>query len=182
MKFFLLTFFFGFSALAVSFTGTVRRTGSELRFVDDSDKKSYRLEAGTPLVASYLNRVNDGDFLSVDGTKSYRDVSVTVGSISYVGLTRLLGTWYGDDSYCYNFTSYTEFSITQRLGDKCLATAKPDYTYLISPDSDSWVIIISAQHGGNYIGDVSFVGAQEAQIQLYDPETGDILRYVHLRK
>lgn len=169
-------------ALAANYSGKIVRSGGRVQFLDDADKQTYLLASATPLVASYLNKLSNGDFLSFDGTKNYAQGSLTIKSVNYIGLAELIGTWFGDDSHCYIFHSFTEFSVARKIGNRCLAVNKPGYTYVLNPSNENWVIIISAQHGGNYIGELSIASPSEAEIHLYDPETGDILRFVNLRK
>lgn len=169
-------------SLAANYSGRISKSGHRLHLTDDSDRQLYVLSAATPLIAGYLNKLSEGDFLSFDGVKNYSDGSFTIKSINYIGLAQLLGTWFGDDMYCYTFKSFTEFTISRRIGNRCLTSNKPGYTYVLSPSNDNWVIIISAQHGGNYIGELDLAGGNEAEIRLYDPETGDTLRSVYLRK
>lgn len=167
---------------AASYSGKIIRTQNQTLFVDQQDQRNYILHSATPLIATYVNKLSDGDFVSFDGIKNFTDKSVTVNSFSYVGLKKLVGTWYGDDNYCYTFHTFTEFSISRKFGNTCLPPSRPNYTYLLSPTSSSWVIIISASGGGNYLGDLHFYETNEVGFQLYNPESDDILRSIRLRK
>lgn len=184
MRFILFVIFIvsGHLALSANYSGKIVKNGARLQLMEDTHKQTYVLDSATPLVASYMNKLSDGDFLSFEGVVNYAQGSLTVRSVNYIGLAQLIGTWFGDDSYCYIFHSFTEFSVARKIGNRCLTPNKPGYTYLLNPSNANWVIIISAQHGGNYIGELSFASANEAEIQLYDPETGDTLRFVNLRK
>lgn len=170
------------TTFALTYDGTVAKTKNQISFLDEANKKSYVLTGLTPLLTSYINKLSTGDFISIEGTKNTELGTMIVRSFNYIGLAALLGNWIGDDSYCYNFSSFTEFSITPKsIGKKCATGLTPNFTYIISPGSTSWVMLISGERY-SYVGDLKFKSPRELEIQLYDSETGDILSYLRLRK
>jgi hypothetical protein len=171
------------TSFANTFDGIVSKTKSKILLLDNLNKKPYTLIGSTAIISTYLAKLSDGDFISIEGTRNNSQTILTVNSVNYIGLSALLGSWIDDDSYCYNFSSFTEFSVTQKtIGRKCAVGLTPNYTYIINPASSSWVILISGERGGGYVGDLKFISPHEIEIQLYDSETGDILSYLHLRK
>lgn len=169
-------------ASAATYSGKISISQKHIVFSDPQEQRDYIVKSATPLIATHINKLSDGDFISFDGVKNYADRSVTISSFNYVGLKGLVGTWFGDDNYCYTFHTFTEFSISRKFGDTCLTPSRPNYTYVLSPTSGSWVIIISATHGGNYLGEIHFYDKSDVGFYLYDPESGDILRSIRLRK
>jgi hypothetical protein len=179
----LLLTFTCLTSFANTFDGLISKTKSKILFVDNLKKQSYTLIGSTAIISTYLEKLSDGDFISFEGAINTAQTILTVNSVNYVGLSALLGSWVDGKSYCYNFSSFTEFSVTQKvIGRKCTAGLTPNYTYIISPTSGSWVILISGERGGGYVGDLKFISPREIEIQLYDSETGDILSYLQLRK
>lgn len=150
--------------------------------VDPTENRYYLLIGTTQATDAVLKKLKHGDFISVEGQKTKTGNTINVESINYVGLKSLLGIWVGDDDYCYIFDSFTEFSIAPLVkGKKCTPPTTPSYTYLASPSVQSWLLLISGQRN-IYVGDLTFIGPRDAQIQLFDSETGDILRTLRLRR
>ena len=175
--------FTSLASFAITFDGLIAKTKTKTLFVDNINKKSYTLSGKTPIISTYLAKLSDGDFISIEGLKNTDQTILTISSVNYIGLNALLGTWLDDKSNCYNFSSFTELSVTKKaIGSECGSGPTPNFTYIINPASTSWVVLISGEMGGGYIGDLKFISPREIQIQLYDSETGDILSYLHLRK
>lgn len=178
----LLFILLSLKSFAISFDGKVTLNKGGVYLNDRLTKQTYALTGSTPIISTYLNKLSDGDFLSVEGGRVAKQSVIAVDSVNYIGLSALLGSWIGDDMYCYSFTSFTEFSISRRgYGKKCLPVFSPSYTYFVNPSTDSWVMLLAGDRG-SYVGDLIINNAKDAEIQLYDSETGDILRKIHLRK
>lgn len=185
MRLFVLTFsvLVGLSCSALTFDGTISKSRTGISFVNRTDKKKYQLTGATPIISTHLAKLSDGDFLSVDGSRDLNSLLLTVNSINYVGLKSLIGTWYGDDSYCYNFANNTDFSISHRSGRRCLPSQDLSYTYLLNPDAQtsSWTMLVSGEYG-SYVGDLKVNGPVSVSIELYDSESGEVLRHLNLTR
>lgn len=178
----LLIILLSITAQASTYVGKIAKTKSQLFFIDDVNKKPFSLTSSTPIIATYINKLSDGDFISIEGSKNNVQNTITINSVNYIGLSVLLGTWLGEDSYCYHFTSFTEFSISyQEIGKTCLPTSTPSYTYFVNPTTTKWVMLLAGERG-SYVGDLTINSPKDVQIELYDSETGDILRHIRLRK
>lgn len=169
------------TAFGLQFDGDIVKTNGKNYIFLKSENKAYLLNGNSALVANYLTKLNDGDFVSVEAHKNSTMNTINVANINYVGLRDLLGIWSGDDNRCYSFTSHTDFSVTRRYGDTCGHLEKTDYTYLINPNPQQWVMLV-AGHFDSYLGDVSIVSKKNVEISLYDSETGGIIRRLVLRK
>ncbi|MBY0555012.1 hypothetical protein K2P97_10825 [bacterium] len=170
------------TSAALTYEGKVTKNKNQILFLDEQNKKSYILVGITSLLTTYVNKLSDGDFVSIEGSKNAAQTILTVQSFNYIGLFALLGDWISDDSFCYNFSSFTEFSQTPKsIGKRCSTTLGSNFTYIISPSTTSWVILISGERY-NYVGDLKFKSPRELEIHLYDSETGDILSSLRLRK
>ena len=179
---FALLFLFFQSAFALQFDGDIVRVGTKNHIFLKSDNKKYILSGSSPIIAMHLTRLNEGDFISVEGKKTANFTTLTVDSINYVGLRDLLGTWTSDDSsFCYHFNTHTDFSISSQIGEECLPSETGFYTYLINPHSQQWVMLVAGQHK-SYVGDVNIVGKKNVEIDLYNSETGVVVRHLNLKK
>ncbi|MGZ3689913.1 MAG: hypothetical protein ACXVAX_00330 [Pseudobdellovibrio sp.] len=178
---FILIFLCVQTIFAYSFDGDISKSKNKNYVVLQDTGARYQVTGQTPIISSYLNKLSEGDFISVDGTLSADQNLLTVQSINYVGLRALLGTWSGDDNHCYNFTSHTDFTVSMKIGDYCLNSRSSDYTYLLNPNTYQWVMLVSGDYN-SYVGDVDFITKQSVEIDLYDSQTGDILRKLKLQK
>lgn len=170
------------TSFALTYEGKVVKNKNQILFLDDANKKTYALTSKTPIISTYINKLSSGDFISIEGSKNTDQTTMTIQSFNYIGLSALLGNWVSEDSYCYNFSSFTEFSISPKsVGKKCVTSLSPNFTYIISPGATSWVMLISGERY-SYVGDLRFISTRELEIHLYDSETGDILSYLRLRK
>ncbi len=179
--FFALMLFFFQTATALQFDGDIVKLAGKNYIFVKSENKKYLLSGASPIVAMYLNKLNDGDFVSIDANKTANFTAMNVNSINYVGLRDLLGTWTADDQFCYTFNTHTDFSISAQIGKTCLINQRDDYTYLINPNSQQWVMLVAGQFS-SYVGDVAIVGKKNVEIDLYNSQTGAILRHLSLKK
>ena len=169
------------TAFGLKFDGDIIKTNEKNYIFLKSEQKAYRLIGNSTLIDSYLTKLNEGDFVSVEANKNLELNAINVANINYVGLRDLLGTWTSDDNHCYNFVSHTDFYVTKRLGEVCGNLEKIDYTYLINPNSKNWVMLV-AGHFDSYLGDILIVNKKNVEISLYDSDTGHIVRQLVLRK
>ena len=107
--------------------------------------------------------------------------AININSVNYIGLKSLIGTWYADTATCFHFLTYTDFTISRRIGNNCVSQQNVNYTYIINPSTLTWVILISGERG-SYVGDVSFVNTKNVQLDLYDSDSGAIVRQLYLQK
>ena len=170
---------------ALQLEGIVNKSRAGITLTDRSDSKKYILEGLNPQLTSQLKRLKTGDFVSVEAqTKTIKNMpGAVVSSINFVGLQSLIGTWYNNiEPYCYTFVNYNQFTVSKRLDNNCNETDYDiDYSYLINPDEASWVFLVSGEHN-SYVGDLKVFGTERLEINLYDSESGDILRKLNLRR
>jgi|GEM_PF-4198541 len=184
MKLILLLVIFQVSlnSLASTYQGVIIKKALQPIFKADADGKTYLLTAGSISVSIYLSKLSVGDYLSLEANNNSIPNKLTVSSVNYMGLKVLLGTWTDDVSRCYHFKSFTEFSISTQISqNKCVPSFSPIYTYIVNPSSTNWSILISGARN-SYVGDLKFKTPSEVQIELFDSETGDTLKTLHLRK
>jgi hypothetical protein len=170
------------SAHAALYEGHVEKIKNRYYLTGTKDPKKYTLSGATPIVATYLNKLEAGDFVSIEGNRNGGSETLIVKSINYVGLQKVIGAWITEDmSDCYIFSSYTEFSIARRIGNSCIDPNEDVYNYFVSPSSKKWILLISGQND-SYVGDIQISALNRMEIKLYDSDNGSILRLLSLRK
>lgn len=179
--FFALVLFFFQTAIALQFDGDIVRVSGKNFIYLKSENKKYLLSGATPIVAMHLSKLDDGDFVSIEANKTNNFTAMTVNTINYVGLRDLLGTWTADDQFCYTFNSHTDFSISTQIGKTCLVNQVDDYTYFLNPNSQQWVMLVAGKFN-SFVGDVSIFGKRNVEIDLYDSQTGAVIRHLSLKK
>lgn len=178
---FALVLFFFQTAIALQFDGDIVRVSGKNYIYLKSENKKYLLTGASPIVSMHLTKLNDGDFVSVEANKTANFTAMKVTTINYVGLRDLLGTWTAEDQFCFTFNSHTDFSISTQIGNTCLINQIDDYTYFINPNSRQWVMLVAGKFN-RLIGDLSIVGKRNVEIDLYNSETGAIVRHLSLKK
>lgn len=170
------------STHAALYEGHVEKIKNRYYFTGTKDPKRLILSGTTPIVATYLNKLDTGDFISIEGSRTGGSETLMVKSINYVGLQQMIGTWLTEDlNDCYIFSSYTEFSIARRIGNICLNVDEDVYNYFVNPSSKKWILLISGQND-SYVGDIQVSALNRMEIKLYDSDNGSILRQLSLRK
>ena len=172
---------FAQSLLADQFDGSVVNGRTRKYIYISKENRKYLLSGATPIISTYLTKLSEGDFLSIDATVNPSKTTMTVRSINYVGLRKLLGNWVGDDDRCYNFVTHTDFIVSKKFGVVCLDTMRTDYTYLINPNTDLWTMLVAGQYG-SFIGDVNIIDDRNVQIDLYNSQTGEVERRLKLNR
>lgn len=169
------------STQAALYEGQVEKIKNRLYFADDK-KQLLLLSATTPILATYLNKLSDGDFISIQANRSAGSDILTVKEINYVGLKQMIGTWLAEDSVeCYIFSSFTEFTRGRKLGTSCVVIEEERYNYFVNPSSKQWILLIAGEND-SYVGDIQISALNLLEIKLYDSDNGSILRQLSLRK
>lgn len=170
------------SVHAALYEGHVEKIKNRYYFSSTTDPKTLLLSGTTPIVATYINKLNDGDFISIEANRNPGNDTLFVKSINYVGLQQVIGTWLVEDSTdCYIFSSFTEFSIARRIGNTCVPIDEDVYNYFVNPSTKQWILLISGEND-SYVGDIQLSALNRMEIKLYDSDNGSILRRLSLRK
>ena len=166
------------------YSGMITRSSpNSYRIKESRINKSYDLIFTNPNIENMLSKLKVNDFITFEGARSSTTNTIRIESINYVGLNDLLGLWQGDDTYCYNFVSFTELWIYFRTGTECSTRAIDGrvYAYTINPSDPDWIILLS-DNQASYIGDVIVIAEGSVKISLYNSNTGNILRHIKLKR
>ena len=167
-------------AIAANYEGDVKKSADSVYLVDQKSGEKFLLTGSIALQANF-KMLTSGDFISIDGTRSLTKGTITAKSINYVGLKKLLGVWSTEDAFCYNFISYNNLIVTRKINGQCTSNYPSEYTYIINPESRVWTLLVSGENN-SYVGDLYLPSSDTLEIDLYDSETGAILRQLSLRK
>lgn len=154
-----------------------------------STGKKYNFEFQTSEIQNQISKLKLTDFISLEGIINEETQSIMVISLNYVGLSKLLGKWTGNDSMCYEFKNYSDLLVYQKspqIGakkSKCTFNESElvqKLTYTINPTSLNWLILLS-DDDNSYLVDLLIKSANFAELIIYDNEKGDILKKIKLR-
>ncbi len=144
--------------------------------------KTYIIEAQTPEVESHLKKLKAGDMVNGQGRMDLLQNKVSLNSINYVGLKKLIGHWVSQDQFNYFFKDYENLSVSAPI----LSQANY-WTYRVSPgDHDDWSIIFLNQDSAK-VGKMMFHPKKnfkkgELQILLFDPNSGGVIQNITLSR
>ena len=79
---FALTLFFIQTAFSLQFDGDVVRDSGKIYILVKAESKKYILNGTTPIVVTYLNKLNNGDFVSIEANKNSDMTAMNVDSIN----------------------------------------------------------------------------------------------------
>ena len=180
----LVFFLFQPRAFAMLYSGMITKSSpNNYRIKESRINKSYDLVFADPNIEIMLSKLKVDDFITFEGARSSTANTIRIKSVNYVGLKDLLGIWQGDDTYCYNFTSFTELWIYFRTSPSCAVRPIDGrvYAYTINPSDPDWIILLS-DNQANYVGDVIVNNEKSVKVSLYDSNTGNILRHINLKR
>lgn len=118
----------------------------------------YRIINSNDDISEYLKGLNSGDLLSGAGEWSPQNPEITIQSIDFVGVRRLIGAWVTPNQQVYKFKDFytlnietpviyapsrNEITQNKNLHRKKKITSKA-YSYSLTPHSaDTWFIYIT---------------------------------------
>jgi hypothetical protein len=182
---FLLALIFISPSFASQFDGSLTLMNQSKTIKISNSKKKYILAFANKEIASQINKLNSGDYISFDGSANETTHTITVEYINYVGLKDLLGYWIGNDDFCYSFESFSGFKIYKRnTQNRCRFEKNElvrDLSYTINPTSSNWSILVS-DNQESFLIDLVLVSKLSAELSLYDPKTGYIIKEIKLKR
>lgn len=168
------------SALAETLNGYVAFQNGQTFFIDGKSQKVSPARAGTQSVQNSFQKLKNHDAISGQG--KYINEVLVIDSIEFVGLRRLLGVWQAPDAVV-NFTDFStvSFFLPQPAAIPETSATKVSFRYAVSPSLGSgWRVFFSSDD--NVVLGLLTVNQTQAQIELFDPNTGDIGQTIQLEK
>jgi hypothetical protein len=167
-----------------AFNGYLTKKGDEVFFTPKSSELLYKVIATTFDVQESLARLDNGDFVSGNGTLDTTNKKISVQSIDYVGLQKLLGPWVGTDGTIV-FKDYTTMRFIPRFRDLTLDTRlaryQREFRYSVSPkDSNEWALFMSDSMNTTF-ATVEFT-KNKIILKIFESESGNIVRTLKLER
>nr|BFD59468.1 hypothetical protein CKG001_15750 [Bdellovibrio sp. CKG001]BFD62848.1 hypothetical protein BdHM001_15290 [Bdellovibrio sp. HM001] len=174
----------GFSARPLS--GTIERdiTGTYLRA--DSACVRYLVESESQDTEANIRRLSTGDTVTASGVLDPNSCVAYIESVDYVGLKKMLGYWHSSDGLLtvrdFNSLSFYPISVKDFQKGQDYAIIDPiTYRYSVTPSTGKdWVLFLSDATSTTF-ATIRF-NKSRATMKIYDSETGNVTRTLHLSK
>nr|BFD66698.1 hypothetical protein HAGR004_17200 [Bdellovibrio sp. HAGR004] len=174
----------GFSARPLS--GTIERdiTGTYLRA--DSACVRYLVESESQDTEANIRRLSTGDTVTASGVLDPNSCVAYIESVDYVGLKKMLGYWHSSDGLLtvrdFNSLSFYPISVKDFQKGQDYAIIDPiTYRYSVTPSTGKdWVVFLSDATSTTF-ATIRF-NKSRATMKIYDSETGNVTRTLHLSK
>ncbi len=149
----------------------------------NSSCKSYRLNSISSDALKTIKKLATGDSITGMGVISEAECKIELQSISYVGLKKFIGSWYGDEGM-YSIKDFATliFYPISSISDPDLTNLEIiQYKYSLTPSSGKeWVLFLSDKTTTVFA--TLIINGDSAQISTYDSENGEITKTIHLTK
>lgn len=182
--FLLITFSLQFVLGAQAFSGFLSKKGDEFYFTPKSSSLFYTVVPMNFDVQESLTRLENGDFVSGNGSLDTINKKISVHSIDYVGLRKLLGPWIGTDGTMV-FKDFSTMRFTPRFRDikldTHLAGYQKEFRYSVSPkDGNEWALFLSDDSNTTF-ATVKFT-KKKIIMKIFESESGNIVRTLKLER
>jgi hypothetical protein len=186
-----LMFFISSISSATPLNQTQTLTGQLINKGDDSPLQMQLKSHGnlvnidaSPRIISVLRRLRPNDLMTVQGTVSADNSTVTIESIDRLGLQELLGAWRTRKWEVFEFKTYSqlELFLPSGLGDDDDQAGTPrvkTVNYAVTPDNDDGFSIFMSDENGVKMGFLK-VAPDSLSIAIPDPQTGEISETISL--
>lgn len=191
---FVLTTVFTATALcAQPVAGVLVQEGNQLFVSGDTFCSRYLVLPKNYEVLSQLKKLTPGDEITASGDKNLVDCSLTLESVDYVGLRRLLGMWLSNEALIkvkdFKSLSFYPLERVSSVGNSRptsdVLSADPakavDYTYSLTPtEGKEWVVFLS-DSTKTVFATIS-LSKGSAVMKFFDSESGVVLKTLRLTK
>lgn len=182
--FLLATFSFQFVLGVQAFSGYMTKRGTAYFFTPKSSELFYKIIPVTPDVQESLDRLASGDFIAGNGSLDTTNKKLSVESVDYVGLRKLLGPWVGAEGTMV-FKDFTTMRFTPRFRDinmdSRLTNYQKEFRYSITPsDGNEWGLFLSDDKNTTF-ATVEFT-KNKVIMKIFESESGKIVRTLKLER
>lgn len=182
--FLLATFSFQFVLGVQAFSGYMTKKGSDYYFTPKSSELFYKISALTWDVQDSLDRLESGDFIAGNGTMDTTNKKLSVESVDYVGLRKLLGPWVGTEGTIV-FKDFSNMGFTPRFRDikldSRLTNYQKEFRYSVTPsDGNEWGLFLSDDKSTTF-ATVEFA-KNKVIMKIFESESGKIVRTLKLER
>jgi hypothetical protein len=182
--FLLVTFSFQFVLGVQTFSGYMTKKDKDFYFTPKNSEFYYKIAAQNPDVQDSLDRLSNGDFIAGNGTLDTANKKLSIKSIDYVGLRKLLGPWIGTEGTLL-FKDFSTMRFTPRFFDinldSRLTNYQKEFRYSLTPsDGNEWGLFLSDDKSTTF-ATVEFT-KNKVIIKIFESESGKIVRTLKLER
>lgn len=181
----LLGLFFSLSSLSQAselVTGFYYKNYNNLNYIYiPQSERFYSLVVADEVTGAQLNRLDSGDFLSLQVTKESESF-LTVNWIESVGLQKFLGLWTRRGLSLHVTSFDTAVLYASQFNKLIPAGVKKTYTYSIVPgtESNEWVMFFSDQSDSYFV--TAEIKDKKIKISFFDNENGELIESFEMNK
>ncbi|WP_413557199.1 hypothetical protein [Bdellovibrio sp. HCB209] len=178
---FVLTLVSSAAALAVQpIGGTISIEGRKMFLKTDDPCHRYLVASNNEAALNALVKLAAGDVVNATGMKNPGECTVAIDSVDYVGLRRMLGSWYSRDAVItvsdFNSMKFYPAQEVSSSKDKTYAQISKnavEYNYSLIPGSGKeWVMFLSDSKSTAF-GTIQF-NRGSAVMKVFNSETGEL--------
>jgi hypothetical protein len=150
-------------------------------------RQTIKISSKDAGIANDIQKLRTGDYISGKGEYDASLQTVSLVTLEFVGLQKLLGRWENHESDIFDFKNFSRLDLylAAPSEDPSLAIQPSRrLRYIVVPDSGSgWSILMVDSIAGNAhsieVGNLSLYRGK-LQIDIFDAKTGQIKRTIHL--
>ncbi|WP_413584270.1 hypothetical protein [Bdellovibrio sp. HCB274] len=165
-------------ASAQTVGGTVALKGQQMFLKTDDPCNNYLVASNNETALSALVKLAPGDVITATGKKNPAHCTVSIESVEYVGLRRMLGNWYSSEAVInvqdfntMKFYAAQKISETGNKDYKSISQTPIEYSYSLVPSSGKeWVMFLSDSKSTTF-GTIQFHRGS-AVLKIYSSDTG----------
>jgi hypothetical protein len=182
MIFLLFTFTFQLVLGSQAVTGFLGKTATGFTLLSQNSKSKYTVIPANDDVVASLNRLTKGDLITGYGSLDTINKKLTLTSVDYVGLRKLLGPWVGGDGLLL-FKDFSTMKYSPRFSklglEKPMTDYQKEFRYTLSPgDGDEWALFMSDDKSTTFATVV--FDKKQMIMKIYESESGNIVRTLTL--
>lgn len=151
-------------------------------YVDECPR--FQVDTSSNHALRTIKKLGSGDAITASGTLHPDSCKVTVDSVDYVGLKKLIGYWHSSEGIIkvHDFTSISVFPTAESDFYKLFNSLQTiDYRYSITPtNGKEWVVFISNAAGTTFA--TIDLKQNSAILKIHDSENGSILKTLQISK
>ncbi|MBK7842686.1 MAG: hypothetical protein IPJ71_03165 [Bdellovibrionales bacterium] len=182
-----LVFFASGSYALMAIEGRVFVNNSGLFLKERYLRKKVKISSKDSGIANDMQKLRTGDYISGKGEYDAILQEVSLVTLEFVGLQKLLGRWENHKSDIFDFKNFSQLDLylATPTGSSLAVQPSRRLRYTIAPDSGSgWSILMvdSLAENASHSIEVESLSIirEKLRIDIFDAKTGQIKRTIHL--
>ncbi|MNK01172.1 hypothetical protein D3C87_189670 [compost metagenome] len=190
MRFFLFVLTFCASTWALAsepIAGLLHKDSTGIYMQVSMQGPKFKIVTSAPDVAENLRKLSHGDFVTGNADLDFDKAEMNLESIDYVGIKRLLGTWYSPEGMFevktfdrLSFYPHSQLGFSKEKSYAAVSTPQ-EFHYSMSPtEGKEWVLFLSNNKSTTFA--TIQITRGKARLKMYDSETGVVTKTLRLIK